>query len=185
MPQSRFTAANLKEAGPQKVEEALRKERHVLPKEMLYDKELRRFSFGDSRKRENLLVNMLLRVQPSLAIDLVDDVALGKELGPGGKPFVQFGVESSVDAALKSLKSREVYLILATSGSPYIKYIAHCAVYFKVAARFAFDCDDLCHLENKKGGSLEDYIKVLHPKLRLPPPERYGPPPRHTRQRRQ
>ncbi len=161
MPKCRFTAGQLKEAGPERVEKALTKDAS-LPKEMLGDPEMRGFSFGDSRNRGNLLIGMLLRVQPGLAVGIIGSRELREGMGPGAKLLAQFAVESSPDAALRALESREVYLLPASSSSRYIKYIAHSSVFYPAAARFALDREELCSLENRCGGSLEDYIKRLH-----------------------
>ena len=157
----RFSRDQLSKEGREGIAKILRADA-TFSREVIENRDGRLFSFGSARNRGNHLVRMALRANPPLAVEIIARKDIREELCPGAIMLAQVAVEMSSDAALEALKREEVFKLAASSSSPYVKYIAHVAVFYNRAARFALEHEEVGMLENKNGGSLEDYVWVLH-----------------------
>lgn len=161
MSQSRLSTKDLGTMGQEAFISKLRGDT-ALQKRVLEDLDLLRFSFGKPGKRGGFVIELLLRVQPALAAEVIWRKDLREATFLKEMVMAQPSVEISADAAMMALQDRSVYLLPAFGPSRRVKYIAHSAVIHGRAASFAFDYDELCNLENRNGGTLEDHIRIVH-----------------------
>lgn len=158
----KITVANIREAGPEKVREYLRKN-PSWAMDIVENDDTRAFIFGnDSRNRDSHLVRMALNRNNLLAIQIIRREEIREKKCPGNVTLAQLAIENSPEARMEAIKIRAVCLIPATSPDRFAKYLVHLMVKDPSCAKYALESDSLCSIENKNGGSLEDYIMRYH-----------------------